>query len=391
MEREQAIKMMRDLLQLLIEKQGSDLFLTVGLPPAMKLDGQIRPVSDTALTPENTEALVYAVMNDKQLKEYEATKECNFAVAPLGIGRFRCNAFIQQGACGLVMRVLETEIPSIDQLGLPPVLKDVVMGKNGLVIVVGGTGAGKTTSIAAMLDHRNAHSHGHIITIEDPIEFVHPHKNCVIMQREVGLDTEDWHTALKNAFRQAPDVVLLGEIRDRETMEFGLAFAETGHLAMATLHANSANQALERVTNFFPEERKPHLLMDLSLNLKAIISQRLLKTTNGDGRVAAIEILLNSPLISDLILKGDIHEIKDIMARSNELGMKTFDQALFDLYEADRINYEDALRAADSMNELRLKIKLEGKASKGRDKLAGLDHLSLEETAAEDPQAGLLR
>ena len=391
MEREQAIKMMRDLLQLLIEKQGSDLFLTVGLPPAMKLDGQIRPVSDTALTPENTEALVYAVMNDKQLKEYEATKECNFAVAPLGIGRFRCNAFIQQGACGLVMRVLETEVPSIDQLGLPPVLKDVVMSKNGLVIVVGGTGAGKTTSIAAMLDHRNAHSHGHIITIEDPIEFVHPHKNCVIMQREVGLDTEDWHTALKNAFRQAPDVVLLGEIRDRETMEFGLAFAETGHLAMATLHANSANQALERVTNFFPEERKPHLLMDLSLNLKAIISQRLLKTNNGDGRVAAIEVLLNSPLISDLILKGDIHEIKDIMAKSNELGMKTFDQALFDLYEADRIQYEDALRAADSMNELRLKIKLEGKASKGRDKLAGLDHLSLEETATEDPQAGLLR
>ena len=391
MEREQAIKMMRDLLKLLIEKQGSDLFLTVGLPPAMKVDGQIRPVSGATLSAEHTEALVYAVMNDKQLKEYEATKECNFAVAPLGIGRFRCNAFIQQGACGLVMRVLETEIPSIDQLGLPAVLKEVVMSKNGLVIVVGGTGAGKTTSIAAMLDHRNAHSHGHIITIEDPIEFVHPHKNCVIMQREVGLDTEDWHIALKNAFRQAPDVVLLGEIRDRETMEFGLAFAETGHLAMATLHANSANQALERVTNFFPEERKPYLLMDLSLNLKAIISQRLLKTTNGDGRVAAIEILLNSPLISDLILKGDIHEIKDIMAKSNELGMKTFDQALFDLYEADRISYEDALRAADSMNELRLKIKLEGKASKGRDKLAGLDHLSLEETQSEDPQAGLLR
>lgn len=391
MEREQAIKMMRDLLKLLIEKQGSDLFLTVGLPPAMKIDGQIRPVSGATLSAEHTEALVYAVMNDKQLKEYEATKECNFAVAPLGIGRFRCNAFIQQGACGLVMRVLETEIPSIDQLGLPAVLKEVVMSKNGLVIVVGGTGAGKTTSIAAMLDHRNAHSHGHIITIEDPIEFVHPHKNCVIMQREVGLDTEDWHIALKNAFRQAPDVVLLGEIRDRETMEFGLAFAETGHLAMATLHANSANQALERVTNFFPEERKPYLLMDLSLNLKAIISQRLLKTTNGDGRVAAIEILLNSPLISDLILKGDIHEIKDIMAKSNELGMKTFDQALFDLYEADRISYEDALRAADSMNELRLKIKLEGKASKGRDKLAGLDHLSLEETLSEDPQAGLLR
>lgn len=391
MEREQAIKMMRDLLKLLIEKQGSDLFLTVGLPPAMKIDGQIRPVSGATLSAEHTEALVYAVMNDKQLKEYEATKECNFAVAPLGIGRFRCNAFIQQGACGLVMRVLETEIPSIDQLGLPAVLKEVVMSKNGLVIVVGGTGAGKTTSIAAMLDHRNAHSHGHIITIEDPIEFVHPHKNCVIMQREVGIDTEDWHIALKNAFRQAPDVVLLGEIRDRETMEFGLAFAETGHLAMATLHANSANQALERVTNFFPEERKPYLLMDLSLNLKAIISQRLLKTTNGDGRVAAIEILLNSPLISDLILKGDIHEIKDIMAKSNELGMKTFDQALFDLYEADRISYEDALRAADSMNELRLKIKLEGKASKGRDKLAGLDHLSLEETLSEDPQAGLLR
>ncbi len=388
MEREQAIKFMRDLLTLLIEKGGSDLFITVGFPPAMKIHGKMTPVSKTELTPENTKALVYAVMNDKQLKEYEATKECNFAVAPVGIGRFRANAFIQQTFCGLVMRVIETEVPNLDKLGLPEVLKDVVMTKNGLVIMVGGTGSGKSTSLAAMLDYRNANTYGHIITIEDPIEYVHPHKNCILMQREVGVDTDDWEIALKNTLRQAPDVILLGEIRDKDTMEFGIAFAETGHLAMATLHANSANQALDRIINFFSEERKMQLLMDLSLNLKAIIAQRLLKTVDGKGRAAAIEILLNSPLISDLILKGEVHEIKNIMSKSNELGMKTFDQALFDLYEADKIKLTDALRNADSMNELRLRIKLEGKESKGKDALEGLDHLSLEESEEE---SGMMR
>jgi twitching motility protein PilU len=388
MEREQAIKFMRDLLKLLIEKGGSDLFITVGFPPAMKVHGKMTPVSKTELTPENTKALAYAVMNDKQLKEYEATKECNFAVAPVGIGRFRANAFIQQTYCGLVLRVIETEVPNLDKLGLPEVLKEVVMTKNGLVIMVGGTGSGKSTSLAAMLDYRNANTYGHIITIEDPIEYVHPHKNCIIMQREVGVDCDDWEIALKNTLRQAPDVILLGEIRDKDTMEFGIAFAETGHLAMATLHANSSNQALDRIINFFPEERKMQLLMDLSLNLKAVISQRLLKTVDGKGRAAAIEILLNSPLISDLILKGEVHEIKEIMSKSNELGMKTFDQALFDLYEADKVTLEDALRNADSMNELRLRIKLEGKESKGKDALGGLDHLSLEESEEE---SGMMR
>ena len=378
MEREQAIKFMRDLLKLMIEKEGSDLFITVGFPPAIKVHGKITPVSKTELTPENTKALAYAVMNDKQLKEYEATKECNFAVNPVGVGRFRANAFIQQSFCGLVMRTIETDIPNLDKLKLPEVLKDIVMTKRGLVIMVGGTGSGKSTSLAAMIDYRNENTFGHIITIEDPIEYVHPHKSCIIMQREVGMDTDDWDIALKNTLRQAPDVILLGEVRDRETMEFGIAFAETGHLAMATLHANSANQALDRIINFFPEERRQQLLMDLSLNLKAVIAQRLLKTVDGKGRAAAIEILLNSPLISDLILKGEVHEIKTIMSKSNELGMKTFDQALYDLHQEDRVTLEDALRNADSMNELRLRIKLEGKDAKdaGEDTL---DHLKLEE------------
>ncbi|MCH8078688.1 MAG: PilT/PilU family type 4a pilus ATPase [Proteobacteria bacterium] len=378
MEREQAIKFMRDLLKLMIEKEGSDLFITVGFPPAIKVHGKITPVSKTELTADNTKALAYAVMNDKQLKEYEATKECNFAVNPVGVGRFRANAFIQQGYCGLVMRTIETEIPNLDKLKLPEVLKDIVMTKRGLVIMVGGTGSGKSTSLAAMIDYRNENTFGHIITIEDPIEYVHPHKSCIIMQREVGMDTDDWEIALKNTLRQAPDVILLGEIRDRMTMEFGIAFAETGHLAMATLHANSANQALDRIINFFPEERRQQLLMDLSLNLKAVIAQRLLKTRDGKGRAAAIEIMLNSPLISDLILKGEVHEIKNIMGKSNELGMKTFDQALFDLHEADLVTLEDALRNADSMNELRLRIKLEGKAAKAAEE-GDLDHLSIEE------------
>jgi twitching motility protein PilU len=379
MERDQAIKFMRDLLKVLVDKKGSDLFITVDFPPAVKVDGKIAPVSKTRLSAENTEALTYAVMNDRQIKEFEATKECNFAIAPAGIGRFRCNAFVRMSYTGMVLRVIETEIPTLEKLGLPEVLKEIAMAKRGLVIMVGATGSGKSTSLAAMVDHRNQNSYGHIITIEDPIEFVHPHKNCIITQREVGVDTDDWDIALKNTLRQAPDVILLGEIRDRKTMEYGIAFAETGHLAVATLHANNANQAIDRIINFFPEERRHQLLMDLSLNLKAVLSQRLLRRRNGAGRVAAIEVLLNSPLISDLIRKGEVHEIKGVMRRSNELGMKTFDQALFDLYEADLITYDDALRNADSVNELRLRIKLEGKAARTADKLAGLEGMGLVE------------
>lgn len=387
MEREQAIRYMRELLKLMVERKSSDLFITVGFPPAIKVDGKIQPVSKTRLSAEGTRALTHAIMNDRQLKEYEASKECNFAIAPSGIGRFRVNAFVQQGCNGMVLRTIETEVPTIDQLGLPSVLKEVAMTKRGLVIMVGGTGSGKSTSLAAMIDWRNENSHGHIITVEDPIEFVHPHKNCIITQREVGVDTDDWQIALKNTLRQAPDVILLGEIRDRETMEMGIAFAETGHLAMATLHANSANQALDRIVNFFPEDRRPQLLMDLSLNLKAVISQRLLRRANGKGRVAAIEIMLNSPLIADLILKGEVHELKALMARSNELGMKTFDQALFDLYEADLITYEDAMRNADSMNELRLRIKLEGKAARGADLSDAASGLALAESPDHGPFA----
>ena len=390
MERDQAIKFMLDLLKLMRQKNASDLFITVGFPPAIKVDGRVTPVSKQALSSENAQALTYAIMNDRQLKEFEATKECNFAIAPAGIGRYRCNAFVQQSQPGLVLRTINTEIPTVDELGLPEVLKDIAMLKNGMVIFVGGTGTGKSTSLAAMVDYRNSNSHGHIITIEDPIEFVHPHKNSIIMQREVGVDTEDWGIALKNSLRQAPDVILLGEIRDRETMEFGIQFAETGHLALATLHANNANQALDRIINFFPEERRTQLLMDLSANLRSIISQRLLKCREGKGRVAAVEIMINSPLIKDLVLKGEIHEIKEVMKKSNELGMKTFDQALFDLYEADQISYEDALRYADSLNELRLRIKLEGKAAKSADSMVGIDHLALEESA-DDQQHNLLR
>lgn len=384
MEREQAIKYMRDLLKLMVEKKGSDLFITVGFPPAIKVDGKVTPVSKTQLTSDNTKALTYGVMNDRQLKEFEATKECNFAIAPSGVGRFRCNAFVQRGETGMVLRTIETNVPTIDSLGLPQIMKEIVMTKRGLVIMVGGTGSGKSTSLAAMVDYRNENSYGHIVTVEDPIEYIHPHKNCIVMQREVGVDTDDWDIALKNSLRQAPDVILLGEIRDRETMEMGITFAETGHLAMATLHANSANQALDRIINFFPEDRKAQLLMDLSLNLKGVISQRLLKRRNEKGRVAAIEIMLNSPYIADLILKGEVHLIKEVMAKSNELGMKTFDQALFDLYEADLITYDDALRNADSINELRLRIKLEGKEAKGIDRLDGLDHLGLEKAPEED-------
>ena len=383
MERDQAIKFMRDVLAHMSEKKGSDLFVTVGFPVAIKIDGKITPVSKTKLTAENTKSLAYGIMNARQLKEFEATKECNFAIAWPDIGRYRVNAYVQQGFTGLVLRTIETEVPTLDGLGLPEVLREISMTKRGLVIMVGGTGSGKTTSLAAMINHRNENQHGHIITIEDPIEYVHPHKKSIISQREIGVDTDDWEIALKNTLRQSPDVVLLGEVRDREAMEFGIAFAETGHLAMCTLHANSSNQALDRIINFFPEERRQQLLMDLSLNLKAVISQRLLKKVDGKGRVAAIEILLNSPLVSDLILNGDVHEIKAIMQKSNELGMKTFDQALFDLYEEGLVTYEDVLRNADSMNELRLRIKLESKAAKDGDVRGDMTGLQLEEPEKE--------
>ncbi|HEY9103195.1 PilT/PilU family type 4a pilus ATPase [Chitinimonas sp.] len=377
MEKEQATKFMHDLLRLMRQKNASDLFITADFPPAMKIDGKMTPVSSQALTSQHTKELCRAVMNDRQAEEFEATKECNFAISPGGIGRFRCNAFQQQGRIGLVMRTITTEIPKFDELGLPPVLKDVALAKRGLVIFVGGTGSGKSTSLAAMIGFRNENSYGHIITIEDPVEYVHEHRNCIVTQREIGVDTDNWHNALKNTLRQAPDVILIGEIRDRETMDYAIAFAETGHLCMATLHANSANQALDRIINFFPEERRAQLLMDLSLNLKAFISQRLIPLRQGKGRAAAVEVMLNSPLISDLIFKGDVHEIKEIMSKSRELGMQTFDQALFDLYEDGKISYEDALRNADSVNDLRLKIKLQSKESKGRDALAGLDHLDI--------------
>ena len=377
MEREQAVKFMYDLLRALLAKKGSDLFITAGFPPAMKIDSKMTPVSQTALTGQHSAMLARAIMNDKQAAEFESTKECNFAIAPSGIGRFRVNCFIQMGQVGMVARVITTSIPNFDDLKLPPVLKDVAMTKRGLVLFVGGTGSGKSTSLAAMIGYRNENSHGHIITIEDPVEYVHPHKNCVITQREVGVDTESWEAALKNTLRQAPDVILIGEIREMEVMEHAVAFAETGHLALGTLHANNSNQAMDRIINFFPEQRRHQLLMDLSLNLKAVISQRLIPLKEGKGRAAAIEVLLNSPLISDLIFKGEIHGIKEIMKKSRELGMQTFDQALFDLFEAGRISYEDALRFADSTNEVRLNIKLHGKDSKDKDLTKGIEHLDI--------------
>lgn len=376
MERDQASKFINDLLQLMVNRKGSDLFLTAEFPPAIKVDGAVARVSPQPLSPNHTMALARSIMSDRQMAEFERTKECNFAISPAGIGRFRVNAFIQQGRVGMVLRTIPADIPTIDQLGLPQVLKDVAMTKRGLCIFVGATGSGKSTSLAAMVDWRNQNSFGHIITVEDPIEFVHPHKNCIITQREVGLDTDSWEAALKNTLRQAPDVILMGEIRDRETMEHAIVFSETGHLCMATLHANSANQALDRIVNFFPEERREQLLLDLSLNLRGMISQRLMPRQGVKGRVAALEVLLNTPLVSDLIAKGDVVEIKEIMQKSRELGMQTFDQALFDLFEAGSITYEDALRNADSVNNLRLQIKLHSQRAKS-DLMAGTENFKV--------------
>jgi twitching motility protein PilU len=377
MERDQASKFINDLLKLMISRNGSDLFITSDFPPAMKVDGKLTKVSPQPLTGAHTLALARSMMNDRQAAEFERTKECNFAISPAGVGRFRVNAFVQQGKVGMVLRVIPQQLPTLDGLGMPPVLKEVVMAKRGLCVLVGATGSGKSTSLAAMIDHRNEHSFGHIITIEDPVEFVHPHKNCVVTQREVGLDTDSWEAALKNTLRQAPDVILMGEIRDREAMEHAIAFAETGHLCMATLHANNANQALDRIINFFPEERRSQLLMDLSLNLRAMISQRLIPKQDAKGRAAAVEIMLNSPLVSDLIFKGEVTAIKEVMKKSRNLGMQTFDQALFDLFEANAITYEDALRNADSVNDLRLQIKLNSQRAKSQNLAAGTEHLAI--------------
>jgi twitching motility protein PilU len=352
---------MQDLLRRVVERKASDLFITAGFPPAIKMDGEVRPQMDRALNSEQSALLVRSIMNDRQTKEFDATKECNFAIAPPGIGRFRVSAFVQQGYTGCVIRLINAKIPSFEELDLPIILREVVLSKRGLVIVVGGTGSGKSTTLAAMVGYRNEKTRGHIVTIEDPVEYVHPHRGCVITQREVGVDTDSWHAALKNTLRQAPDVILIGEIRDRETMEYGIQFAETGHLVLATLHANSSNQALDRIINFFSEERREQLLMDMSLNIRALISQRLIPREAGSGRIAAMEIMLNSPLIQDLIFRGEIAKIKEVMGRSTRIGMNTFDQALFDLYEKGMISYEDALRNADSKNELRLRVKLESK------------------------------
>jgi len=384
MDRDKAISFMHDLLRNLLTKGGSDLFITVGAPPSIKIDGKMVPVTNQPLTLSHAQVLVRSIMNDKQSREFEETQECNFAISLPNVSRFRVNTFSQRGSPGMVLRVISTEIPKFESLKLPPVLRDISMTKRGLVIFVGGTGCGKSTSLAAMVGYRNENSFGHIVTIEDPIEFVHKHRNCIITQREVGIDTADYEIALKNTLRQAPDVILIGEIRDRETMEYAIAFAETGHLCLSTLHANSTNQALDRIINFFPDERRAQLLMDLSLNLKSVISQRLLPIKGDEGRIPAVEVMLNSPLMADLIYKGKVHQMKELIAKSNELGMQTFDQHLFQLIEAELITMEDGLRNADSVNDLRLRLKLESKSSADEDLLDGTDGLMVEETSKDD-------
>ena len=389
MDRNKAISFMHDLLRMMVSKDGSDLFITSGSPPAMKIDGKVTTVSKQRLSPSHTQMLTRSIMNDKQVSEFEENNESNFSIALTGVARFRVNAFVQRGSTGMVLRIINSEIPSFAELSLPDTLQDIAMTKRGLVIFVGGTGSGKSTSLASMVDYRNQQSHGHIITIEDPVEFVHDHGNCIVTQREVGVDTESYGVALKNTLRQAPDVILIGEIRDRETMEHAIAFAETGHLCLSTLHANSTNQALDRIINFFPDERRSQLLMDLSLNLKGLISQRLIPKLGEAGRIPAIEVMLNTPLMSDLIFKGEVHEMKALMAKSNEAGMQTFDQALYDLYETKKITFEDALRNADSVNDIRLRIKLESETARK----AGLveDHGNFElEESDDDNRSGLI-
>ncbi len=361
MDRKVAINYMHDMLRMLKNKGGSDLYINAGAAPSMKIHGAIKPVTAQKLSSNHTQQLVRSIMNDKQAAEFDSCNECNFAISLPDVSRFRVNAYVQRSSVAMVVRLISNHIPSFDDLHLPDVLRDIAMFKRGLVMLVGGTGAGKSTTLASMIDLRNQLGSGHIISIEDPVEFVHQHKGCLISQREVGTDTESFGIALKNSLRQAPDVIMIGEIRDRETMEHAITFAETGHLCLATLHANNTNQALDRIINFFPEDRRHQLLLDLSLNLRALISQRLLRTVDDKSRRAAIEILLNTPLMSDLILKGEVHEMKDLMKKSTEAGMKTFDQALFELVEEDAITIDEAMRNADSLNDLRLRIKLESK------------------------------
>lgn len=349
---------MEQFLRLMVEKGASDLFITAGVPPSMKVNGKLMPLTRNRLAPEQVREVVFGLMNNKQQAEFEDKKELNFAINASGIGRFRASAFYQRNVCGLVLRRIETRIPTVEQLGLPDVIKEISMSKRGLILFVGATGAGKSTSLAAMIGHRNHNSKGHILSIEDPIEFVHSHDGCIVTQREVGLDTESFEVALKNALRQAPDVIMIGEVRSPETMQHAIAFAETGHLCLATLHANNANQALDRIMHFFPPERHGQLWMDLSLNLRAIVAQQLVPTSDGRSRRAVVEVLLNSPLVADLIRKGEVHELKALMAKSTELGMQTYDQALYALYEQGEITYEDAIAHADSANDLRLMIKL---------------------------------
>jgi twitching motility protein PilU len=376
MEREQASRFLQDLLRLMLKRGGSDLFLTAEFPPAVKIDGKVTPVSGVPLSPQHTMELARALMSDRQAADFEANRELNFAISPNGVGRFRVNVFMQLGRVGVVIRTIQSRIPTLEELHLPLALTDLALAGRGLVLVVGATGSGKSTTLAGMIGHRNRNSYGHIVTIEDPVEFVHPHANCIVTHREIGVDTDSWSIALKNTLRQAPDVIMIGEIRDRDTMDNAIVFAETGHLCLATLHANNANQAIDRVINFFPEERRQQVLMDLSLNLRGIVSQRLLPDQSGTGRAAAVEVMLNSPLISDMIFKGEVAAIREIIKRSREQGMQTFDQALFDLYEQNRVTLADALRFADSVNDLRLNIKLNSRRGQ-RDVYAGTEHLGI--------------
>ena len=383
MERDKAVEFINDLLKAMVERDGSDLFIAAMAPPSIKVDGEMAQLTDQPLSETHTQVLVRSIMNDKQLAEFEQFQEANFAISVPGLARFRVSAFTQKGNYGMVMRVIRSDIPDFEELNLPPILKDISMTKRGLVMMVGATGSGKSTSLAAMMGYRNKNSKGHIITIEDPIEFVHEHEGCLITQREVGVDTESYDIALKNTLRQAPDVILLGEVRDRETMEHAIAFAETGHLCLTTLHANSTNQALERIINFFPQERHPQLFMDLSLNMKAVLSQRLVRMEHSEGRVPAIEVLINTPLMADLILKGKVYEMKELIKSSTELGMQTFDQALFNLFEEGMIDQNEALRNADSVNDLRLRMKLESNRAKTTDLSEGTEGLEIEETPEE--------
>ena len=378
MDKENAINYVHQLLGSMLEKGASDMFITTGAAPSIKVNGLMKPIADQKLSADQSNFLVRSIMNDKQLKEFEEYMECNFAISLPGKARFRVNTFTQRGNSGMVLRHIPDYIPNFKELVLPPVLKDIAMTKRGLVIMVGATGSGKSTSLASMIDYRNENSQGHIVTIEDPIEFTHEHKGCLITQREVGVDTESYEIAMKNTLRQAPDVILLGEVRDRETMEYAVAYAETGHLCLTTLHANSTNQALDRIINFFPEERRDQLLMDLSLNLKAVVSQRLVRKDKKEGRLPAVEVLLNTPMMADLIQKADITGIKDLIAKSNNLGMCTFDQALFRLIDAKMISVQEGLRNADSINDLRLQLKLNSRHSKKSDFFKGTDGMSIE-------------